>query len=449
LIFHGIWSIMPVSVSQRDAHAPVALGYRFFEPVKGNIMSFRSISKAVFAAISLGAGAAYAACPVESGNVSVLANDFPALHAVVEAAESCVGGEATFSVNHTSEHRNIQVAALTANPAEYSAVVVANSSIVPLLNDGLIRPLDDLVAKHGASLKKNQLITIDGKIMAIAFMANAQHLVVRKDILEQIDAAVPTTYEEVLEAASAIREAGIMEHPFAMLTKSDWNLGEEFVNMYLGHGGQFFKEGTAEPAVNNEQGVAALNMLKSLMEYSNPDFLTYNTAAVAPIWEAGNLAIAQMWGSSVGGLIDEEGSTPEITENTMAAGAPTVGGGSTPASTLWWDGFTIAQNISDEDAEATFIAMVNGVSDDMVKANNDKAVWLMDAYQPGPAAEGVAAVASAGAEPYPMLPYMGLLHTAFFEELPDFLQGNAGAEETLADIEASYIAKAKEEGYLQ
>lgn len=393
-------------------------------------------------------GSAMAACPVENGRISVLANDFPALHAVVGMAESCAGGSAAFSKNHTAEHRDIQVAALTANPAEYTAVIVANSSIVPLLNDGLIRPLDDLVAKHGQSLKKNQLITINGKVMAIAFMANAQHLIVRKDILEKVGKSIPTTYEEVLDAAQAIRDAGVMEHPFAMLTKSDWNLGEEFVNMYLGHGGQFFKEGTAEASVNNAQGVATLNMLKSLMEYSNPDFLTYNTAAVAPIWEAGNLAIAQMWGSSMGGLTDEEGSTPEVTSNTVAVGAPTVGGGSTPASTLWWDGFTIAANISDEDAEASFIAMVNGVSDDMVKENNDKAVWLMDAYQPGPAAEGVSAVASAGAEPYPMLPYMGLLHTAFFEELPDFLQGDASAEETLADIEASYTAKAKEQGFL-
>ena len=185
------------------------------------------------------------------------------------------------------------------------------------------------------------------------------------------------------------------------------------------------------------------------MEYSNPDFLTYNTAAVAPIWESGNLAMAEMWGSSMGGLIDDEGSTPEVAGNTMPVGAPTVAGGSIPSSTLWWDGFTIAKNISDEDAEATFIAMVHGVSDEMVKKNNDKAVWLMDAYKPGKAAEGVSAVASAGAEPYPMLPYMGLLHTAFFAELPDFLQGNEAAEKTLADIEAAYIASAKEQGYLK
>ena len=404
------------------------------------------------AAVTIGlATVAHADCGIASGSVRVLANDFPALHAVVGKAEECASSTVTFSKNHTTEHRDIQVAAMTANPSEYTTAIVANSSVVPLLNGGLIRPLDDLVAKHGQNLKKNQLITIDGKIMAIAFMANAQHLVVRKDILDEVGLDVPETYEDVLAAAEAIEAAGVMEHPFAMLTMSDWNLGEEFVNMYLGHGGEFFKPGTAEPAVNNEKGIATLNMLKALVEFSNPDFLTYNTGVVAPIWESGNLAMAQMWGSSMGQLLDNEGSTEEVVSGTLPVGAMTVAGGTTPASSLWWDGFTIAVNISDEDAEATFLAMLNGISNEMVmeEGNNDKAVWLMDAYKPGMAAAGIAATAAAGAEPYPMLPYMGLLHGAFFAELPDFLQGNESAEQTLADIEAAYITAAKEKGFLQ
>ncbi|MGR3491979.1 MAG: ABC transporter substrate-binding protein [Shimia sp.] len=402
------------------------------------------------AALALTTGAALA-CPVEaqSGTVNILANDFPALRAITEFAEGCVGETADFSVNHTSEHRDLQVAALTANPAEYTSAIVANSSIVPLLNDGLIRPLDDLVAEHGQNLAPNQLITINGQIMAVAFMANAQHLVVRSDILEEVGAETPTTYEEVLEVAQMIRDAGIMEYPFAALTRSDWNLGEEFVNMYLGHGGAFFEPGTANASVNNEQGLASLNMLKSLVEFSNPDFLTYNTATVAPIWEAGNLAMAAMWGSSMGGLMDDEGAEAGVAEATIATNAMFVGGGDTPASTLWWDGFTISANISDEDAEATFIALVNGISDQMVMENNDKAVWLSSAYEPSRAADGVAAVANAGAEPYPMLPYMGLLHQAFAAELPDFLQGNESAEQTLTDIEAAYTEAAREQGFLQ
>ena len=403
------------------------------------------------AALMTGAsfGSAFAGCGIESGRISILANDFPALHAVVSKAEECAGGAVTFAKNHTAKHQELQGPALTANPAEYTAKIVTNGSIVPLLTDGLLRPLDDLVAKHGQSLGKNQLITIDGKVMAVAFMANAQHLVVRQDILDKVGKPIPATYEEVLETAEAIRAAGIMKYPFAMLTKADWNLGEEVVNMYLGHGGEFFKPGTAEASVNNAKGVATLEMLKALMEYSNPDFLTYNTGAVAPLWESGELAMAEMWGSSMGGLLDDEGSTPEVVNNTVPANAPTVGGGSNPASTLWWDGFSIAKNISDEDAEATFIALVNGVSAEMVKANNDKAVWLMDAYVPGKSAEGVSMVASAGAEPYPMLPYMGLLHGAFVAEVPDYLQGNESAVQTLADIEAAYTAAAQEKGFLK
>ena len=388
-------------------------------------------------------------CGVTDGKINILANEFTTLRIVMEEAEKCAGSDADFNVTFSVDHQKLQGPALSANPSEFSAKIVTNGSIVPLLTDGLLRPLDDLVAKHGQSLGKNQLITIDGKVMAVAFMANAQHLIVRQDILDKVGKTAPTTYEQVLETAEAIRAAGIMKYPFAMLTKSDWNLGEEVVNMYIGHGGEFFKPGTAEASVNNAKGVATLEMLKALMQYSNPDFLTYNTAAVAPIWEAGELAMAEMWGSSVGGLIDDEGSTPAVVKNTVPVGAPTVAGGSRPASTLWWDGFSIAKNISDEDAEATFIALVNGVSSEMVKANNDKAVWLMDAYVPGKSAEGVSMVASAGAEPYPMLPYMGLLHGAFAAEVPDFLQGNESAEQTLADIEAAYTTAAQEKGFLK
>ena len=233
-----------------------------------------------------------------------------------------------------------------------------------------------------------------------------------------------------------------------MNTKVGWNLGEEFVNMYLGFGGEFFKPGTAEASIDNEKGVAALNMLKALSEYSNPDFLTFDSNATAAEWEAGRLALATMWGSRGAPILDDEGSTEEITSNTVLASAPTVGGGDTPASTLWWDGFTIAKNISDEDAEATFIALVHGVSGDMVKANNDLAVWLIDGYVPGRSAEGVFATAGNGAAPYPMLPFMGLLHSALGSEISDFLKGSESAEQALADIEAAYTAAAKEKGFL-
>ena len=390
----------------------------------------------------------YAGCGISGGSVRILSNDFPALHAVVGAAEKCAGGGVTITKTQTKESRNIQVAALNADPAEFTSAIVANSSIVPLLNDGLIRPLDNLVAKHGRGLKKHQLITINGKIMAVAFMANAQHLYYRKDILARAGVGVPTSYDEVLSAANAITAKGIMDYPFALNTKKGWNLGEEFVNMYLGYKGQLFKPGSAVASVNNAKGVAALKMIKSLTIYSNPDFLTFDSNATQALWEGGKLALATMWGSRGGNILDDKGSTSKITSNTVLAGAPTVGGGSNPATTLWWDGFTIAKNISDKDAKATFIAMMKGISTEMVRANNDAAVWLIDGFVPGKAATGVSASASAGATPYPMLPYAGLLHNALGSELSEFLQGKESAQQALSDVEAAYTASAKEKGFL-
>ncbi len=393
--------------------------------------------------------AAYAACGIESGNVNILGNEFPAIQTVGAAAAACAGDGVEIKTNLTKEHKDIQVPSLTSNPAEYTAAIVANSSIVPLMNDDLIRPLDDLIAKHGGNFKDNQKISIGGKVMAIGFMANAQHLVYRKDILEQAGVEEPKSYEEVLAAAKIIKDKGLMQYPFGAAYAAGWGLAQEFNNMFLGHGGEFFKDGTAMPNINNETGVATLNVMKALTEYMNPDFLTLNNNEINAEWKAGNVAMMQMWGSRAGPLLSDEGTAPGVSENTVLAGALLVGGGSIPATTLWWDGWTISKNISDEDAEATYLALINGIDP---KIMNDEvatqAVWMIDGYEPTPASAGVFATMASGAKPYPMIPYASLLHTALGNELPDFFAGNESAEKTLEDVEAAYETAAKEKGFL-
>ncbi len=149
-------------------------------------------------------------------------------------------------------------------------------------------------------------------------------------------------------------------------------------------------------------------MMKSLTEYMNPDFLTHDSNATSAEWEAGNVALMNMWGSRTGVLMDAEGSTPEVYENTMVGAPMTVGGGTIPASTLWWDGWTVAKNISDEDAVATFLAMKNGISPAILNDETmGQAVWMIDGYQPAPVNDGVFAAMAMGTTPYPMLPYHG------------------------------------------
>ena len=344
-------------------------------------------------------------CSKPSGSINILANDFPALRTFVETAKGCKGS-ADFKVTHSSEHNKIAVPALTANPSEFSARIAANSSIVPLMNQDLT------------------------------------------DVLEENGIAVPKTYEEVVAAAEKIRAAGKMKYPYAAAYKAGWNLAEEFVNMFIGHGGEFFKAGTAEPNINNAKGVATLNMLKKLASLSNPDYLTHDSEAIKVEWESGKVALMTLWASRSGTLLDDEGDA-KITAATKLTGPATVGGGNIPAATLWWDGFTLAKNRSDSDAEATFIALAHAASNKkMVADAADQAVWLVEGFVPGPKSIGVIEAVKMGAKPYPMLPQMGLMHGALGSEIVEFLQGKESAEQALKDVEAAYISKAKEQGFL-
>ncbi|MEK1930435.1 MAG: sugar ABC transporter substrate-binding protein, partial [Pararhizobium sp.] len=115
-------------------------------------------STAALVLASFVAAPALAECGIEKGSVRLLSNDFEALRVVGAEVDKCASPTVKVTKNQTTEHKNLQVPALKVNPAQYTVAVIANNSIVPLLNEGLVRPLDDLVAKYGQDLQPTQLI---------------------------------------------------------------------------------------------------------------------------------------------------------------------------------------------------------------------------------------------------------------------------------------------------
>ena len=392
-------------------------------------------------ALSVAGTFASAECAFENDvELSSLTAGFEAWKAVTDAMAEC----GNFEANLDQEFREKQPEAFAANPSLYQIGGVANSTLIPLLNAGTIRPLNDLVEQYGQQLKPNQLITIDGNIMAIAMMVNNQHLMYREDILNDLGLEVPTTYDEVLEAAAAIQEAGVVDYPLGGTFMTGWNLGEEFVNMYLGEGGQFV-DADNMPTINNEKGIASLEMMKALTEYMDPEYLVSDSTYVQQQFQQGKIAMANLWASRAGAMDDEAES--QVVGLVKMAAAPM--GSEAPASSIWWDGIVIASNISDEEAEAAFRVAMEGIDTEMVQANQEAAVWLIEGYEPGELAAGAAATAANGALPYPASSAMGVMHTALGNGIADYLNGNKDAETTLADIEAAYLTAAREAGLVE
>lgn len=391
-------------------------------------------------AMSIAASGAWAACSFENTvPLKSLSAGFEAWKVVTDAMAEC----GNFSASLDQEFREKQPEAFAANPSLYQIGGVANGTLVPLLNAGTIRPLDDLVAKYGQDLLPNQLIKIDGQTMAIAMMVNAQHLMYRSDVLADLGIAEPKTYGDVLSAAAKIKDAGVMEYPLGGTFKTGWNLGQEFVNMYLGEGGSFFGDGNM-PSINNDQGVAALETMKAMTAYMDPEYLVSDSTYVQQQFQQGKIAMANLWASRAAAMNDEAES--QVVGKVTMASAPM--GSALPATTIWWDGIVLAANMSDEEADAAFRVAMEGMAGDVISANNDVAVWLNPAYTAGELAAGAAASAAGGAKPYPASGPMGIMHTALGNGLAAFMTGAKDAQTTLADIEADYITAAKEAGLI-
>ena len=83
----------------------------------------------------------------------------------------------------------------------------------------------------------------------------------------------------------------------------------------------------------------------------------------------------------------------------------------------------------------------------VVEKHSNKAVWLIDGYQPDQNAIGVNATVNDKATAYPSNATINLLHEAAGQELTDFLKGDEDADAALQDLLASYKSKAVAAGF--
>jgi ABC-type glycerol-3-phosphate transport system substrate-binding protein len=392
---------------------------------------------------------AFAKCNISaSGEVNILSNSFPVLEIISNAFKDCDSSNLKVIHKLNKDHKDELPSALSATKGPYELVQVSNSTITPLQADGLLLPLNDLVAKYRKkyNIEDSMLIKIDGKILSIAFQVNAQHLFYREDLLDKHNIATPTTYAEVLSAAKKLKNDSSIEFPLSGTYKSGWNLAQEFNNIFLSYGGQFFDPETGRGTFNSVAGRKSLALMKQLLQYMSPNALALDSTAVTQQFQQGQVAMATLWASRAQSVGDSDES--KVGDKIAFASAPKVTKNAKAATTLWWDGFSIPKN-ADGDADVAFQVMMEGLKEEVVAANNDIAVWLRSNYRPSRFAEGAVASVQNGAPPYPMVPQIGLIHTAIGNNIGDYLSGKESAVESLKDAVAEYETSAKDKGYIQ
>ena len=393
-----------------------------------------------------------AACEISAnGEVNIISSQFPVLEILSKTMLSCETNGLTITYDFLPRKHSEADEALALAFSEgtvYDLIQVANGSITLPQAAGQLLPLNALIEKYRAEYKIEDatLIKFGDKIMAVAFQVNAQHLYYRKDLLEKHNIPVPTTYAEVLAAAEKLKSETAVAFPLGGTYGKGWNLGLEFINIYLSLGGELFQPGTAQPAFDSDTGVQALELMKKLMAYMPTNALLADTTMVMQQLQQSQVAMANLWASRAAKMDDRTES--KVVGRIEFAAAPSVLDGGAPATTLWWDGYVLPKHM-DGDADLAFQVMMEGLKEEVVKKHNDAALWLRSVYEPGPFAKGVSASVAAGAPSYPLQAQATLAHTALGNNLDGFLRGTDTARQALADAKSEYTRLAKERGYIK
>ena len=62
--------------------------------------------------------------------------------------------------------------------------------------------------------------------------------------------------------------------------------------------------GSAELAIDNDNGRKVLETMRAMTTFMNPDYLTYDANELNKLWDAGSVAIMNQWGSLAGAATD-------------------------------------------------------------------------------------------------------------------------------------------------
>ena len=394
--------------------------------------------------------AAAQACPAAaalsgSAEINLVGNSFPAIAHIARHAEACArpGLKVAFKLTPNARIETEQAFA-SVGRSPFDAAVVSMGVFSGLYARAQLAPLSALVAQHGAryKLEERMLVRVDGEVMAIAFMQNTQCLYYRGDLFDKHRLKLPASYAEMAQAAAVLkRDEPSITFPIAQGFAKGFDSATEFTNLLASLGGRYFKPGSAAPAFNGPAGAQAVEAMRVLLPYMTPNALASNSDDVVNQFQQGKAAMGVLWASRAARMDDAAAS--KVVGRMQFAAAPAARAGGKSAAHLWWDGVVMPKSgqrgpNAEARQEAAFHVLMQGLSEDAVRAGNDLAIWVRSAYRPGRFGTGVALAQAAGAAQWPSEPFFGLAHGEVGKVLPDALTGERPVPSALDAAAAAY-----------
>ena len=141
--------------------------------------------------------------------------------------------------------------------------------------NGYFAPLNDYIANSGSYdyddfFPSSKLsTTIDDVIVGIPYMVEGEIMWYNKKILDQYDAFVPTTFEEMLEVAPLVTDPDNNVYAYTLRGQGNNAVGA-IAGFLYGFGADFYNEEMTKATINSPEAIEAIGFYADLCSYGPP-----------------------------------------------------------------------------------------------------------------------------------------------------------------------------------
>ena len=335
------------------------------------------------------------------------------------------------------------VATLSGDKGSYDVIETYGYIIPTYAAQGSLQPLDDLYAKYKDKYKLGDInedmrkaMSYDGKLYGLPMQAQVLVLAYRKDVFDKNGLEAPTTFEEMKAAAKKIQDSGDMKYPIALPWLATGDISTQYQAALNSLGKDFVDPETKKPQFESPESKKALEEMKGLLPYMDPQVTTFDQPKVQQQMFNGTAAIAIMFSGRMNDLTLETNS--KYFDKFAFAAPPAVESGGSLFSRLSIDGWSIPANTK-LDPDLLFQMIAASVSEEASKASVPAAYPARKgAVTPDSSPYAQAAIDSIAKTEAPLTaPYVPDVSNAVISLVAQTVSGKLSIDEGTAQMQAA------------
>lgn len=204
------------------------------------------------------------------------------------------------------------------------------SQLVEMIDADAVLPVDGLIDNIGRDRflpnALREMTAADGSCYGVPLYMNTEVMWYRKDLLEKYDLEVPTTWEEMYEAAKTITEGENGEtYGAAMPMGTNDMLATRWLHLYVRSAGETLITEDGEADLTSPTAIDGIKYwVKVFNDCSPSDAMNYNTLDEATLYYQGKLCFDFNTGFQIGGV---EANRPDLMDQIDCAPIPRVNSG--------------------------------------------------------------------------------------------------------------------------